>query len=852
MAATPTTTKQVRAPAYAPLVLLAAAMATGIVFDRCCPLPATAWWLAALTLIIAWLVTWLGQRDRRASCLLLLCYLAIGGAWHHAYWHVYAANEIGRMMRERSRPCVVEAVAVTSPRWVPAPAPTALRTIPQGERSELSVWLTAIRDGQTMRSASGWADLDIEGPTPDLRSGDRLRIFAQGGRGFEPLNPGEFNFIRYQRSQRVGCRLFAEFPQSVERLSRGSHWSPRRWLADLRSGGLAILRQFIQGERANLASAVLLGAREQLDNNRNEAYLVTGTIHILSISGIHVGILAGGLFLILRLGFVSRPVALATIIGVTIVYALLTDLQPPVVRAAVLVVVACLALWTSRSSFGFNSLAFAALIVLVINPASLLLAGTQLSFLAVATMIVFHSRFAPQKITDPLDRLIANTRPWLVRLGKRAATYVWQLWLLGVFIWLVSGPLVWQQYNLISPSSLVLNFLMALPVAVGMYGGLGTLAFGSWIPVVGRMYALLCERSFAFSELLIENGRTWPGSYYWMPAPPSWWIAVFYLGLAIAIALPPLRPKKYWLFTLTLAWCAGALILSQSSVAALPRRSDHPLVCHFVAVGHGLSVLIELPNGQTILYDAGRLGSPLAGVRPISSVLWQRGIRHLDAIVISHADADHFNSIPGLLERFSVGAVYVSPAMFRRLPDAVKELRDSIERRRVPLREIYAGQCLAAGSTIKLEVLHPTRKSDYRSDNANSIVLLIEYRGQRILLTGDLEPPGLDDVLAEDSPGYHVVSAPHHGSPRSNPGKFADWSQPRHVVVSGSIPLGDEATVASVNDSFRLRGAEVYHTAEDGCVRVEVDAKGTRVFTHRQHVRASPAGLPNAKFLQTK
>src|SRR6186997_1106519 len=156
MATAPTPTKPVRAPAYSPLVLLVSAVATGIVLDRCYPLPATAWWLAALALLLAWLDTWLRQHDRRASCLLLLSYFAIGGAWHHAYWHVYPANEIGRMMREQSRPCVVEAIAITSPRWVPAPAPTALRTIPQGERSELSVWLTAIRDGQTMWPASGW------------------------------------------------------------------------------------------------------------------------------------------------------------------------------------------------------------------------------------------------------------------------------------------------------------------------------------------------------------------------------------------------------------------------------------------------------------------------------------------------------------------------------------------------------------------------------------------------------------------------------------------------------------------------------------------------------------------------
>ena len=125
------------------------------------------------------------------------------------------------------------------------------------------------------------------------------------------------------------------------------------------------------------------------------------------------------------------------------------------------------------------------------------------------------------------------------------------------------------------------------------------------------------------------------------------------------------------------AWIAGAVAAVRRRRQAADRQSQpRPLACNFVAVGHGVSVLVELPDGRNLLYDAGRLGSPLAGVRPVSSVLWSRGITHLDAVVISHADADHFNATPGLLERFSVGAIYVSPVMFEELPPAVKELHE--------------------------------------------------------------------------------------------------------------------------------------------------------------------------------
>jgi len=137
-------------------------------------------------------------------------------------------------------------------------------------------------------------------------------------------------------------------------------------------------------------------------------YLVTGTIHVLSISGLHVGILAAGFFLVLHSGLVPRRISLVATILLTICYALLTDLQPPVVRASILVIVGCVAMWTGRSAIGFNTLAAAGIFVLALNPSSLFLTGAQLSFMAMATMIAFQPLLVRQPIVDPLDRLPAS------------------------------------------------------------------------------------------------------------------------------------------------------------------------------------------------------------------------------------------------------------------------------------------------------------------------------------------------------------------------------------------------------------------------------------------------------------
>jgi competence protein ComEC len=730
------------------------------------------------------------------------------------------------MSQELVEPLVIEAEAKSSPRWIPEPPFTAMRAIPQGEETQLTLWITAVRDGRSWRPASGWAILNIDGVVTDLRAGDRLRIMAQASRPAAPLNPGEFNLAANQRAYRTLARMRAEFPESVTLAERGPWWSPRMWLSYVRLRGTALLRRSISPQRVTLASALLLGTREQLDPHRNENYLVTGSIHILSISGLHVGILAAGFWLALRSGLLPRRPALVAAMVLTILYALLTDMQPPVVRATVLVVVLCLARLANRQALGFNALGAAALVVLAYQPASLFLAGTQLSFLAVAVMILFAPLLLPQPITDPLDRLIAATRPWPVRGTKAAVGVVWRLWLTGALIWAISLPIVWHQYNLISPVALVINTLVWIPITLALYAGFGALLIGWAIPPLGSVCGALCDWNLHWMEAWIARSRGWPGSYFWCPAPPTWWVAVFYVTLGLLAVFPVLRPARRWWFVLPVMWFGAALVLA--SPAAKSGLRERPLTCSFVAVGHGVAGLI-----RTILYDGGRLGSPLAAARPISTVLWSRGITHLDAIIVSHADSDHFNGIPDLLERFSVGVVYVSPVMFEDAQPAVMELRSALIRAGVSIREIHSGDRLASSPEVRLEVLHPPRRGIIGSDNANSIVLLVEHAGRRLLLTGDLEPPGMEDLLAEEPLDCDVILAPHHGSRRSDPTGFALWSTPERAIISGSRSLGDIPDIESVKDSYRARGCEVFHTAEDGCVRIELSAGGVKAAAFR-------------------
>jgi competence protein ComEC len=180
--------------------------------------------------------------------------------------------------------------------------------------------------------------------------------------------------------------------------------------------------------------------------------------------------------------------------------------------------------------------------------------------------------------------------------------------------------------------------------------------------------------------------------------------------------------------------------------------------------------------------------------------------------------------------------VYVSPLMFDSFgatgpPMGPELLRQAIAEAGVPLEEIWSGDRLGVEGGVVIEVLHPPREGVIGRDNTNSIVAVIEHAGRRVLLPGDLESPGLDDVLAELPLDCDVVMAPHHGSRLSDPPGFAAWSTPEWVLLSGGRDADPE-----VRATYEAAGAQVFNTGEVGAVEVTVTAAGVAATTWRQNL----------------
>ena len=463
--------------------------------------------------------------------------------------------------------------------------------------------------------------------------------------------------------------------------------------------------------------------------------------------------------------------------------------------------------------------------------ADLFRSGPQLSFLAVATLAFFHRYLIPGEPDDPLDRLIARTRPWYVKRSKAIGLYFWKLFVVSGIIWLVALPLVMYRFHLFSPIALLLNTLIAIPITLALLFGFGTLLTDILIPPLASPTAWVCDTNLWLTQSAVAAGSQWDHAFFYVAGPPLWWVLSFYGILATAFAFPNWRPPRRWCGALLLLWLAIGFaypLIARGEVEVMDQSPE--VRCTFVSVGHGTGVVLEMPDGRTLLYDAGQLGSPDSGAQAIASYLWSRQITHLDAVILSHSDVDHYNAMPGLLKRFSVGMVYVSPVMFEDESGAVEALAEALDEAGVPHEIVFGGDRLAAGEDVAIEVLHPPADGVIGSDNANSIVLLIELAGRRILLPGDLESPGLDDVLAEEPIDVDIAMAPHHGSIRSSPAGFAAWCMPEYVIVSG----GNSRAASPAIDAYRQSGAKVLHTADDGAVTVTLSRTGVEVDAYRE------------------
>lgn len=819
------------------------------------------------------------------NLFLLLAFTALGGLFHHIYWNFYLPTDAGLRAGDPFSLECVEGKVVRPPRFIYPCDEIRFSGTEKDVVTVLNLRVHARMAGTRWQKATGNLIVRILGRVRDVHAGDVFRMSGRMTQLSDAMNPGAFSPRTYYRQQRILAVLRVPAAGNPKLIFRPRIWGVFRVVEYLRDGASAQLERFLTPETRSMAEALILGCREEVSSEDLNQMLETGTIHIMAISGLHVGLLAGGFLLGCRILGVNRFGTMLTVLFCVWLYVLVSGARPPALRAGVIVTISTLGFWLSRTQSHLNSLAAAGLIVLFLNPTALFSTGTQLSFLAVGTLIFtpFLRCFPNQQPQEmkpeenemelAWEYLLVPTAPhrkiWR-RLGKQALIRFANLLYSSFQMTIVLLPLVVRSFHVAAFVGIFLNILLWAPLTIAMMSGAGVVLFGN-LPWFGPLLGWLCSASLSVMDSLIHWGAQIPGHCLWMRGTPAFWNFILYLFLILWAIFPNLRFQKrssYGLFFLLML-----LLLLPFWLKTSNRKGE--LTCSFISVSHGLSILLQFPDGKTLLYDAGQFAPSEYPARTISEFLWNSGVHHLDAVVVSHPDMDHYNALPGILERFSTGVIFISPQMLTavqdqnpnspaRIEEAISEkevdessdskssdwrerqkqakaetaamlqnLRQSIHSHGIPIQTLMAGDRIPFSEGCALTVLHPSRASleaEPEKTNSNSLVLLLEFEGFRFLLTGDLAPPGLGHLLAQKPVRCDVVLAPHHGGKTCCTPELATWCLPKHFVICEAFKNQQERTT----EIFAEKGARVYHTGRDGAVIFRVRKGTLTVFTRNE------------------
>jgi hypothetical protein len=214
--------------------------------------------------------------------MLLLAASALAAAWHHENWFLFGDDDLSLFTRPGRQPVCIQGVALETPRLTFQPSKEdPLRGFVRSDHMRLFVEVNSIRDGDNWRSTSGCAEMEIDASESELEAGDTFRAFARLYPLQGALNPGQFDVTFNERARRVACALRVARPESLTKLSIGSRFSPGRWLEHVRAAGNQLFARYLSSQDAALASAILLGIRDQLDHRETELFVETGTVHML-------------------------------------------------------------------------------------------------------------------------------------------------------------------------------------------------------------------------------------------------------------------------------------------------------------------------------------------------------------------------------------------------------------------------------------------------------------------------------------------------------------------------------------------------------------------------------------------
>ncbi|MBW1960537.1 MAG: DNA internalization-related competence protein ComEC/Rec2 [Deltaproteobacteria bacterium] len=693
----------------------------------------------------------------------------------------------------------------------------------------------SIASTHQLQPARGSIQVTVYGNHPKLTRGDRIS-FTSKIRPFRNFkNPGAFNYRRYMSFRKIWGAAYTS-AKNLKVLSRSKPQGVMWRIQRIRDKISQLIDHSAGADTNAVLKALIIGDRSGISRKLYDVFNRTGVGHLLAISGLHIGMIASFAFFVFRalLSFVNpilwhawtrKGAALLSLVPVCI-YGVLSGMSPSTQRAVIMVGVFLFTFLLERERDAINTLAVAAMVILIINPVSLYSISFQFSFTAVFCILYGFSRLADT----------SRQQPWAV-MPKLSAVQkqVYCFFFASIFAVLGSMPIVMKNFNQVSLVGLLGN-LLAVPIIGAMVVPMGLLSVFLY-PLstaaangVIHLAAIILSPTLGVISFLSEL----PFAAVKTVTPSAFEIIGYYLlGWAMMEAIrKPAANRKH----------AAALAV----IVLLAFGADigywlHKRVWHrdfrttVIDVSQGNAALLELPGGKNILIDGGGFSDNSTfdiGERVLAPFLWSKKITRIDTMILTHPNSDHLNGLLYIARHFGVNQIWTNGEAVHSI--GYRRLLRIAEEKGIQMPEFPSFVKAHDYNGVRLEILYPPgnfqllKKWDkWRSVNNNSLVVKARYGAISILFPGDIMHEAEKELVALKGARLKstVLISPHHGSKASSSEVFLEKVSPKWVIVSSGWKNRFGFPHPLVMKRYEKLGSKVLNTAESGAVTISTDGR---------------------------
>ncbi|MGP1367414.1 MAG: DNA internalization-related competence protein ComEC/Rec2 [Schwartzia sp. (in: firmicutes)] len=757
---------------------------------------------AAAFFVVAFL---LWRRSARTWLALAVLFLLVG-ALRGGVAHVLPVTDIARHAGE-----------VGTMTGVLRAAPIVTEDAHGVRHVRCEVEASSFRDGRGKNQpVSGGLYLHARLPegadAPLARPGDRVQAVGKVQLPRRYNNPGQIDAVRRLLSQGITA-LFSARPPGVK-IEPVPGASLRRWAEAVRQHYRESMATAMPKGDAAALFALLFGGYEGIRPELTEAFVATGVVHILSVSGSHISLLAAVMAWLGTWLRLPRALVSALVIFAIAFYSLLAGLVPPVLRSALMGGLTFLAVALEREKEAQRILTITGLSLLLVSPLLLFDISFQLSFAATAGLLYLAPRF----------RDILRGWPEFLR-GGLSITLAAQLLTLPFLAW---------YFHQVSLSSLLANLTIVPLLEFMMMAALfaGIVAF--FLPLAGHFLFSVDSLLLGIVYEMARFMARLPGSVLYVPTMGFGVSALYYAGLFLWCGAAERRQAVWaWLAAHGRGVGAGAALFV---VAFFGWHMSRPaeMAVHFIDVHQGNAALVTTPHGRAFMIDTGGVRDHAfdVGGRVDLPYLYHYGVRALDFILLTHAHEDHAGGTGSLLTRIPVGFVWTGHEPRAEYAKSLgAEVQAPALEKLAPARE---GAVIDVDG-VRVEVLHAPQDVSHSSGNEASNVYRVSYGATSFLFTGDLVEAQEAEVLKKQPHLQStVLQVGHHGSDTSSSPAFVAAVRPAWAVISvgADNPFGHPRP--QVVDRLIEAGAEICRTDEDGAIVFRSDGTRLRVERYRE------------------